>query len=309
MISLMNPTNCPAKLVIGIRRGFLAAMCFSLPVVFCGIERAQAQLPLLNQQPWFGFFVGHKGSQSVFGVAADGSMVYNHNNELPSVISGHPHRIYANVEETLPDGQTRIRRLDPETLETTDEPTDKPGKVSYRGKVAGGATIEVGIEFSRRDIHIGGRIVDPGESKNPLRFILVTRTPPYYRFYQEQQRLTSGTEEDKAKIIRDNERQREKIKKETMTLRRIDGTRVRQLVLEPVSFSATGFNGDGFSEIDIEFDWLRGRRITFSAGSGSLMTLSNKDNTPIYKNGFNFKWMSDPAKDPKGGAKLTISTR
>lgn len=295
--------------MVAFRRVISAALCIPLLALFGGAERAQAQLPALNHAPWFGFFVGHRGSRGMFGLSADGSMVYNHNNELETPTRGNVHRIQATVEETLPNGRVLIRRLIPESLETDDEATDKPGKVAFRGKVEGGATIEVNLEFTRREIHIGGRIVDAGDNQNPLRFTLFTRTPPYYLFYQERQRLASGTDEEKQKLISQNERQRERIRNETMSLRKLDGQRVRQLVLEPVSMTGTDFNGPGFSEIDIEFNWLQGRRITFTAGSGSLMWLSNRDNQAIYKNGFNIKWMSDPDKDPKGEARLTIATR
>ncbi len=265
-------------------------------------------LPTLNKEPWFGFFAGYDGSKNRFGIAADGSMHYNHNNDLPAVGSGHPHRIHPSVEETLPSGKIVINRLLPETVESSDEATDKPAKTRYRGKVKNGATIEMEVEFDRREIRIRGRIADDGGVKNPLRFTIFTDAPPFYRLYQEKERLAKANPTEKLKLEKQLERLKNQASKEEVELTRVNGDRVKQPLLEPATFD-TPFNGEGFREMELDFEWLNGRRITFTAGGGSRMLLRNPGETPVFKHGFTFTCVPDPAKGPMGVAELTIVTR
>jgi hypothetical protein len=295
------------RLIMKIQGVITAALLIPLAMLACG-GRLAAGLPSLNKEPWFGFFAGHDGSKSRFGIAGDGEMLYNHNNELAAIGSGHPHRILPSVEETLPSGKILVHRLLPETIESSDEATDKPAKMRYRGKVKNGATIEVEVEFERREIRIRGRIADAGGVKNPLRFTLITKAPPYYRLYQEKERLAKANPAEKLKLEKQLQRLEEQASKEEVLLARVNGDRVKQPLLEPATFDAS-FNGDGFHEIDLDFQWLNGRRITFTAGGGSRMLLRNPGETPVFKHGFSFTCVPDPAKGPAGVAELTIVTR
>jgi hypothetical protein len=271
----------------------------------CGLGQSNAQLPSLSQPPWLGYFAGYTGSRGMCGILENGSLCYNHGDGLGSVSSGSPHFIYPSVRETRPDGKILIHRLLPETLKSDGEPTTKPVKITYQGQVRNGATIEVTVEFMRREISIGGRIMDPGPGKNPQSFILYTQAPPYYLMYGETKSLREGTAEAKKKLQQQIASQRAVAAKEALVLRKMDGKTIKQPLLETVDLSAADFNGDGFSAIEADFNWLKGRMVRITATEGSRMMLSGKEPREIFKHHFNITWMEDK---PVGRGRMVITT-
>lgn len=274
-----------------------------------GAGQSHAQLPSLNEAPWFGFFAGHNGTRGMFGITTEGVLYYNHSADLENVNSGYFHRIHPSVEEARPDGEIVRRQLLPETLQTTDEPTTNPNKITFQGEVRGGTKIEVVVEFSRRDISVGGRIIEPAPGDRPQRFILHTQAPPFYLRYGEHKIRTEGTEEEKAELEKRNAPQRAIAARENLVLRGLDGRRVRQPILDEVDLSSPEFNGDGFNSIEIDFDALRGRKISITTTENSRMLLSNPEPRPIFKYFYHITWMEDPARRNAGTGRMVFSTR
>ena len=290
------------------RRWCVLGMVFGLGW-FGGLVGAYGQLPTLNEAPWYGFFVGHKGSRGVFGITGEGVMNYNHSETLVNVNSGYFHRIFPGVEEATADGEIVLRRLVPESLETTDEPTTSPDTVTYRGEVRGGAKIEVVVEFGRRDVSIGGRIVEPAPSGLPARFVLHVQAPPFYLGYNERKTRREGTPQERAQLERRDAQQRATAARENLVLRRLDGSRVRQSILGEVDLSSGDFNGDGFNALDVDLDALRGRKISITTTENSRMMFSNEGSQEIFKNSYFFTWHEDPAQRNSGRGRLVFGTR
>jgi hypothetical protein len=287
----------------------ISSIFISLTLLTC-CDRLTAELPTINHDPWFGFFAGYDGSRSRFGVAGDGTLYYNHNNdELTNVGGGHPHRIHPTVEETLPNGTIITNRLLPETLETNEPATDKPVKTRYRGKVNNGVVIEVEVEYNRRRIRVSGRIVDDGEVKNPIRFALLTEAPPYYLLYREKELLANANADEKPNLEKFLDRLKNQASKEDLVLTRLDGKRIKQPLLEPAAFDSPGFNGDGFRDMDLDFQWLNGRRISFTTGRGSRMMLRSAGGNPVFKHGFSFICIPNPTMGNDATSELIITTR
>lgn len=292
-----------------IRPILLAAAVIPLAWLAGGPGEARAMLPSLGKAPWIGFFAGHTGARGQFAIAQDGSMYYNHSTDVPGISSGHFHRLHPAVQVTRPGGETIIQRLLPDTLETSDQPTDRPGTITYRGKVRGGAAIEVVVEFARRDVSVGGRILDPGPGKDPQRFVLHVQAPPFYLMYKERETLRSGTPEAKAKLQKQIERQRATAAREVIVLGGVDGSRARVPLLETVDLSSSGLNDPGVASIDVDLDWLRGRKIGIAATGGSRMILSNQEPRPIFKHHYYITWMEDPASGDPGKGRMVFTTR
>lgn len=287
----------------------LVPIIMALAWLASGSASLHAKLPSLKNAPWLGFFTGHTGTRGMFGIAQDGSLYYNHINDGRSVNSGYFHRIHPAVTETRPDGTVRIHRFLPETLKTEMEATDKPGTITYRGQVKGGASIEVVVEFTRRDVSIGGRIVDPGPGNYPLQFCFYTQAPAFYLTYGEREILKGGSAEAKAKLEKQIARQKSNAAKESLDLRRLDGKRVKLPLLDKVDLSSPTLNGDGFTAIDVDLGCLKGRKIGITATEGSRMKLSHKEPRPIFKYHYNITWMEDPASSPAGRARMVFTTR
>ncbi len=274
-----------------------------------GSGEARADLPSLNEAPWFGFFAGHDGNRGKFGIARDGVLYYNHSEDLENVNSGYFHRIRPAVEEARPDGAIVIRRLVTETLESDDEPAIDSDRITFRGQVQGGARVEVVVEFGRREVSVGGRIIEPAPGDPPQRFVLETRAPPFYRSYNERQILREGSPEERARLERRNARQEATASRENLVLRRLGGSRERVPLLDEIDLSCPEFNEGGFSGIEIDIDALRGRRVRIGTTEDSRMTFSNEESKPVFKNSYTFTWHEDPARRNAGTGRLVFETR
>lgn len=274
-----------------------------------GTGKSHAQLPALNEPPWLGFFIGHKGTRGMFGITANGELYYHYDSGRETVNSGYYHRILPSVQETLSNGEISRHSLVPETLQTTDQPNKNPGTVTFQGKVKNGAKIEVVVEITRRDISIGGRIVEPAPGGNPQRFILYTEAPPFYLGYGEERIRREGSAEQKAELERRNAPQIARAAKENLTFRRLDGSRHRQPILDEVDLSSAEFNREGFSEIELDLHVLQARKMTISTTANSRMMFSNEGTLPIFKQRYRITWMEDPATTQPGRGRMVFTTR
>ena len=284
---------------------------FLLPLAWLasGSTPLLAKLPSLNRTPWLGFFVGHSGSRGTFGIADDGSLHYNHHSDGGSVSSGYSHHIHPAVAETMPDGSVRIRRLIPDSLKTENSASDKPSSVTFHGEVAGGTTIEVNLTFTRRDVSIGGRIMHSKPGGNPLQFCLYTQAPAYYLSYNESETIKNGTAEQKEKLAKKTERQKNIAAKESLILRRLNGKQLSLPLLDDINLSDTAFNGEGFASIETNLSCLKDRKIEITATEGSRMKLSNKVPRPIFKYHYNITWTQDPAAKSHDKGRMVFTTR
>lgn len=269
-----------------------AAICYSL-----SSGHLQAQLPILKKAPWLGYFAGQSTSHGMLGILADGSILYNDSQ-----------KIYPSVQETSADGKVTIHRLIPDTLTTKYQPTNKLGKITYSGKVKRGSTIEVTVEFTRKDVSIGGAITEKIESANSQQFVIYTIVPPYYLMYGEKETLKNGTPEEKKKLEKMIARQEAIAAKEFLELHRLDGTEVKQQLLDTADFSEK-FNADGFSSIKAELSCFKGRKMDISASEGSLMMLSNKEARPIFKHHYYITWMESPKKKSASEGRMVLKMR
>ncbi|MFU8893114.1 MAG: hypothetical protein ACNA8L_05740 [Luteolibacter sp.] len=292
-----------------LHRTLRGALILPIALLVCHASRAHARLPSLDQSPWIGYFAGSKATRGMFGITVDGTLYYNHSADLENVNSGYFHRIHPSVEETRPDGEIVRHRLDPDSLKTADQPTTSPTMITYQGKVRGGAVIEVVVDFSRRDVSIGGRIVQPAAGNTPQRFILHVEAPPFYLSYGEDRIRREGSAAEKAELERRNAPQRAIAAKETLVLRRLNGTRVRQPILDSVDLTSPDFNGDGFNTIDIDLNALRGRKVAITTTENARMKLSNEKPQPIFKHRYDVIWMEDPATKNPGRGRLVFTTR
>lgn len=270
-------------------------------------QPANAQLPSLDAAPWFGYFAGEQNSRCTLGISSHGEIIFNPSDEAPHAAGGRSFRMRPAIEEITPDGRLVVRKLDSETLESSQAATNKIEKVVYTGKVQGGATLEVTVERSRNNFLIGGRVVDPGPNKNPKRFALIGRSPRFYAPYGQGKK--SKSEEQKALEEKREKAMELKLKDESLQLKLLDGKRVKQRILEPADLASAQISEPGVAEIEMDFQIYRGRKVFLTASPNSSFSLSNASSQRIYKNGFSLVWRPDPEKDTDGKARMAISTR
>lgn len=256
-----------------------------------------AQLPGLDDPPWFGHFAGYSNRRLDFGITSHGKMtLFPKDRQGDRVAKKLTLPIDLIVEETLPDGKILTRKIQPATLTSTSTSTANLEAITVTGKVTGNASFELNIEQNRGDISIGGRITDPGPlTKNPLQLAVRTRFPSAYR-------APSGGSKQKQKKFD------EKIEDDRLILKWTDGERKRQSLDEAVDAAASEINGPGIASARIEIDAYRDRRFEFTATTGSTIRLSNPQTAPLHK-GFTIDWRPDPAKDPQAKSRLVIEIR
>jgi hypothetical protein len=289
------------------RNSRLPAISFAALLASCmGIQSLPAELPALTETPWLGCFGVFKNRNYEITITSQGKirlLPYNAKGQVLSSYIDIP--ISVGIEEILPDGKFQALKILPETLESTDPATDKLRKAVIRGKVTGGAAFEATIEESRGAISIGGRVTDPGtETKNPLRFHVVT-TIPYY---------SGGIEKDTPEKRKAYEAT---VKSDYVETKWTDGKRHKEMFVTAVDASSPEINGPGIASAEIGIALFQTRKFLLSASSNSAMRFANANSTPteagthvrpLYE-GIIITWTGDPKKDPNGLARLALQIK
>lgn len=257
----------------------------------------QAELPSFTEKEWLGYFVGFETNNYRFGITAQGDAairMLGKKGEPLSEKMAIP--IQFLVEETLPDGRMVAKAVIPESLESTQTPTNKVKNVVIRGKVTGDAKFEVTVNEDRGILSMGGRILEPGTLKNPLKFSLRIKFGDAY----PNQKAALDKKEQKALD--------DKTKDDRIQLSWTDGKRVKQSTTESVDAGSAEVNGPGIAGAQIEFSSYQDHKVLATATAPAAMKLANTRPAPLQE-GFTLTWASDPAKDPEGKARLNVEVK
>lgn len=279
-----------------IPRGSLTVIA-ALLLVATGVQPAGARLPALEVQPWLAYYAVFANKHFQFGITSQGKIILT-----PSGTKNDPVRpslaipMEITVAEIRPDGSASVRKLQPESLESTQPATAKLEKTVIRGTVTGGASFELILEQNRGVISLGGRLLDPGSrTKNPLRFSLRVKFPSAYPFDRQ-----------------DDKKEEREFRKKTgddhLDLTWTDGQRKKQPFDRKLDATAKDLNGPGIAAAEVDISAYKGKRFLFTATPNSSMTLSNNKAAPLHE-GFTLHWLPDPAKDPDGKSRLLIEVR
>lgn len=271
---------------------FLASVIASTLFAPC----ASAQLPVLNEQPWLGYFTIFANKRYQFGISGEGKVVFAPINQKGDAAGTRMQpRVDILVQEIMPDGKDVTKKILPESLQSPQAATDKLVKTVIRGKVTGDAAFEVYLEQDRGIITMGGRVVEPGTLKNPLRFSLKVTFP---NAYPEKKLDDKNDEKAFDKLL----------KEDRIELKWTDGKRVKQSFDEPVDASAKEFNGPGIVAMEAEIGAYKDRKFLFAATGSSVMALSNTRKERLSE-GFTLQWTPDAEKDKEGKARLSIEVK
>lgn len=256
-----------------------------------------AALPYLNEQPWVGHFLGCSNKKFTFGLTSEAA-----GKLTPLGRSGKPVSyllvlpVAFTVEEVLPDGRAITKKILTESLTTKDSPTAKPGHVSFRGSVTGGATFEGHVEVDHGVVALGGRLLDPGTSrKNPLRFGIRVTFPDAYRNQPARDKQAARAFEN---LLKDDR----------LGIARIDDKRVRLTGNDKLGPDSTKINGAGIANLKVEIAAYQGKVFEFAATPHSKLELWNRLEQPVH-DGFTINWFPDPATDPDAKARLRIEVK
>lgn len=238
----------------------------------------QSELPSL-EEPLFGVFAKAKEKTVEIVVNQDGELIIS-----PILRNGStaPYRripVLFGIAETLPNGQTHVRKILPETLESPQPATEKFKETIITGKIERGAAFELTIQQKRGVITIGGKVTDPGPLKaENLRFVA---SPQILNFYgAEKLRL-----EDDPKAF-------EKLLENSyVALKWTNGKRHKFGYIESLGEESDDVNGPGIAKVEAKLEIIK-NTITFDATKGSVIKLRNFA-TPYFHSGFFADWTSD----------------
>lgn len=245
------------------------------------------ELPELFEKPWTAWYCGYEGKNFHFGVDPDGEAALIPLNKKERFSSRKWIKVTPVVEEILPDGRVVTKTAVDDGWEAITESSNEAEVISYRGTVTGGARFEAHFEIDGNVVRGGGRILENGELKNPLRLSIRVRIPNCYSHFEKD-------EQDALE---------KKIKRDRVNLVMADKSKKKFDVIDPVN--ATEENGDGVRSARIDLAGFDGARIELDAGEAGQFEFWNGAGNPLYK-GFTLGWKPDPAKDPNGEARFEL---
>lgn len=256
-----------------------------------GILPAVAELPILTEKEWLGYYLGHKTRTYQFGITGQGGTTIRVMGKKAEPLSQQL-AVFVGfvVEETMPDGKVVQRPLAGDSMESDHPATDKLDRVVIKGKARGDTSVEVYIEENRGALSLGGKIVDPGTCKNPLRFGVQLRFQNAYLNIKKEGK-------------KDLDAFEEKIKDDRIQLVSIDGKRSKPSTSEVLN--AREVSGAGLKALAMEISSYQGKKFEITATENSMMQLSNTTPGPLHE-GFTVTWTTDPAKDLQNRARMEI---
>ena len=256
-----------------------------------------AALPTMSEQPWMGYFVGYETKKFRFTVDQNAKIMLvplNQKGEPVSKVTQIP--ILYGIEETNAEGRSYLRKILPETLESSDTKTSKLEKCTIRGKVTGEASFELHITQERGVISLGGRMTDPGKlTRNPVRFVIRPDFPNSYPYDKKDDKQGAKAFE-------------KKISDDRIDIKWTDGKKTKLTFEKDVDANSNEVNGPGVAATVIEIAAYKDMRFMFTATPDSVMKFSNEKTAPLYK-GFAITWQADPEKDKEGKARLSIEVK
>jgi hypothetical protein len=145
---------------------------------------------------------------------------------------------------------------------------------------------------------MGGKITQPGPAvKNPQRFTITTNFPNLYK--SQSDNLDTDQQRDAFQKM---------LEKDKITLKRIDGKKVKQTFESNVDGTSEDITGPGITSAEVDCEGFLGRKIILTAATNSSFKLSNPNNEPLW-NGYTLTWSADPEKDKGNKAQFAIEVR
>jgi hypothetical protein len=105
---------------------------------------AHSDLPMMEQRPWLGYFLGYRDKGASFGISSEGNTLFEplKRDATPNAVTN-PIHVKFDIIETLPDGKTVRKKIDDDAF-TSDSPAslDPKEAITIRGKVTGSSSLK-----------------------------------------------------------------------------------------------------------------------------------------------------------------------
>ncbi|MCX8497430.1 MAG: hypothetical protein ORN51_14710 [Akkermansiaceae bacterium] len=273
-------------------------LCLAGLMTAVSMVPVRAELPMLSEKDWLGYFVGSDNKNYQFGVSTMGKIQLKAKSKTGAVLGqSQAVDIGIVVEETQADGKVVERKMLPESLESAQPATRKPEHVVIRGKVTGDVGFEMTITGGKSgDILLGGKLLDSSQLKGTSKFLIVVKFPNAYADAKKDgDKKTEKTFE-------------EKIKKDRLQLILVDKKRLKIETSGVAVADLTQINSVGIAAAQLGLSAYQGKEFEVTASENSMMKIVPAGAGPLHA-GFTLSWSADSAKDPKGQAQLAVKVR
>ena len=281
--------------------------------LFCGCIPVSAQLPTFSEGDRLGYFATYKDRNIEFGITTRSEV------RLMPALSGGLSSTFLGGTYTLQitpqliaignDGKTSVRRIADTSLSSPDRVTDEFEKTTITGEVTGGAKFDYTLRQNRGTLVMGGRFLNPQETKFAHQFAIAIKIPA---------QLTSGKLDTLYKLIgapaddrvagRELREFQREFRSDRLTVRRIDGSEDRYPLSQPVEGGVAAINGPGIAELELQSSIYQARRIVITAQEGSTLTMETTRENLLLP-GFTLTWKPLPAKDSEATTCVAITVR
>lgn len=280
------------------------------------VDQAWGQLPMAPdaEKPGYFAFLADRNLES--GVSTEGEIMIHLLDRKRSPMTISPLAITPLIVENRLGQEDITRKLIAESLETNDSPTTKFSKTTYRGKAINDALMEVTVEQNRDVFLLGGRIIEPGKSRNPQAISYGIRLYDVYKG-PKLKIVKALNEKEKEKAAKDFEM---RTRDDRITLKLVDGKRIKYSMLEPIGPLHEQIRETRIEQVELEYAAYPNRKIILTASPNSEFTIQGRDDSslqiPIKGRDviplnlvLSIRWKSHPEKDPNYEAKLAVQVK
>lgn len=254
----------------------------------------QAQLPSLQEEPWFGHFIGTSARSCQFGFTAAGAgkiRVIGDRRKLLTATLGLS--VTLQVEETLADGRVVVRRIRPQSLRSDDAPTLELTQVTITGEVANGSRFELTIAQDSTEFEFGARLLETPKGVGDQRLVMLVRVPSMYSRDKgkelESRKFVAKTRRDWIRLARLGEDRLEKVDPNA----NVDAAELTRGPLRTVQF---------------RFAAHHDRTVFIDALGQSKLELTNREVIPLHR-GFLVTWVPSAGSVESAKDRLRLKIR
>ena len=253
---------------------------------------ARAELQTLIDREWAGTFAGFESRSLRFQFLADGSAVVHPLFKDKQVYPYVRIPIRIELEESLADGSTKLHPVLPESLESSDKPTEKLKRSTVKGSFEGGATFEVTLAVKSGAVLFSGKLIDAGTFKDGRARLRIAAE--ILNFYGK----------DEKKLKNDPVALAELVAKSSLTYMANDRKRTE------LDFSESLGSGTvaGVREASVELAVVGPKTFEFEASGASSMRMEPRIGGPLHR-GFFVIWIPDADSKAGGEASFSIAVK
>lgn len=265
----------------GMKTFLAAASIASLAIVGPAVS---AELPVLPEKPWIGFWIGYEQRDFDFGVGGKGEgelFLKERGREGVERISlFRSLKVHYIVEEEI-GGKWQRRTLEENLFETEQAASAEVEKFEFVAAYKGETKIRVGHFFDGKEIQISTELVST-ESKNPIRVGVEVVFPDLYRLNEEisERELKKKMKGDEVRAVR------------------LDGKKFKYDIYEEVSLEDEAVLGKGAIEFSLESQNLAKKTINLSLGAPKTGKFLFSQKKPLHS-GFAAIWYPEKVADSK----------